>query len=137
MNAFNWSTDGLQNIERSILNGLPYYPQSIEELCKIKPSLVETYNSKVRHYILRDHTRLVLNQFDKYFATQFNEPERAFFRFFLLVHDIGKPKAFQQGNKDDQYSHSKEIVNGIWGKVSNSLYDLSKIQFLLKILIKT
>jgi hypothetical protein len=122
---------GFQNIEESILNGLPYYPQSIEELCKINPSFVETYNSKVRHYILRDHTRLVLNQFDKYFANQFNETERDFFRFFLLVHDIGKPRAFQQGNKDDQYSHSIEIVNGIWGKVSNSPYELSKIQFLL------
>lgn len=50
---------------------------------------------------------------------------------FLLVHDIGKPRAFQLGNKDDQYTHSIEILNGIWGKVSNSHNDLSKIQFLL------
>ncbi|WP_194269525.1 DarT ssDNA thymidine ADP-ribosyltransferase family protein [Oceanihabitans sp. IOP_32] len=107
------------------------YPQSIDELCKLSTSFVETYNTKVRHYILRDHTNLVLNQFDKYFAIQFNEPERAFFRFFLLVHDIGKPRAFQLGNKDDQYTHSIEILNGIWGKVSNSHNDLSKIQFLL------
>ncbi|MHC5202479.1 DarT ssDNA thymidine ADP-ribosyltransferase family protein [Myroides sp. LJL119] len=125
------SANGFQNIEKSNLNGLSYYPQSIDELCKLSPSFVETYNTKVRHYILRDHTNLVLNQFDKYFATQFNEPERAFFRFFLLVHDIGKPRAFQLGNKNDQYTHSIEILNGIWGKVSNSLYDLSKIQFLL------
>lgn len=121
------NANSFQNIEK----GLPSYPQSIEELCKLSPSLVETYNAKVRHYILRDHTNLVLNQFDKYFATQFNKPERAFFRFFLLVHDIGKPRAFQLGNKDDQYTHSIEILNSIWGEVSNSPYDLSKIQFLL------
>lgn len=125
------NANSFQNIEKSNLNGLPSYPQSIDELCKLSPSLVETYNAKVRHYILRDHTNLVLNQFDKYFATQFNEPERAFFKFFLLVHDIGKPRAFQLGNKDDQYTHSIQILNGIWGKVSNSPYDLSKIQFLL------
>ena len=125
------NSNGFQNIEKSNLNGLPSYPQSIDELCKLSHSLVGTYSTKVRHYILRDHTNLVLNQFDKYFANQFNEPERAFFRFFLLVHDIGKPRAFQLGNKDDQYTHSIEILNGIWGKVSNSPYDLSKIQFLL------
>lgn len=107
------------------------YPQSVEELCSQFLELEHVYNSKVRHYILRDHTKLVLNQFDKYFATQFQEPERAFFRFFLLVHDIGKPRSFQQGNKDNQYTHSIEIVNGIWSKVSNSHNDLSKMQFLL------
>jgi hypothetical protein len=125
------NTNGFQDIEKSNLYGLPSYPQSIDELCKLSPSFLDTYNTKVRHYTLRDHTNLVLNQFDKYFATQFYEPERAFFRFFLLVHDIGKPRAFQQGNKDDQYTHSIEILNGIWGKVSNSHNDLSKIQFLL------
>lgn len=112
-------------------SGVKKYPQTIEELCYNFPELSEEYSTKVRHYILRDHTNLVLNQFDKYFATQFNEPERAFFRFFLLVHDIGKPRAFQLGNKDDQYAHSIEIINSIWGEVSNSPYDLLKIQFLL------
>lgn len=125
------NANSFQNIEKSNPNGLPSYPQSIDELCKLSPSLIETYDAKVRHYILRDHTNLVLNQFDKYFATQFNEPERAFFRFFLLVHDIGKPRAFQLGNKDDQYTHSIGILNGIWDDVSNSPYDLLKIQFLL------
>lgn len=112
-------------------SGFKKYPQTIEELCDYFPELSKEYTSKVRHYILRDHTNLVLNQFDKYFEFQFNEPEKAFFRFFLLVHDIGKPRAFQLGNKDDQYTHSIEILNGIWGKVSNSHNDLSKIQFLL------
>ena len=122
---------GENNSEKSNINDLPIYPQTIDELCKLDQSFVDIYNTKVRHYILRDHTNLVLNQFDKYFATQFNEPERAFFRFFLLVHDIGKPRAFQQGNKENQYAHSIEIVNGIWREVSNSQHDLKKIQFLL------
>lgn len=111
--------------------GVKKYPQTIEELCCDFPELSKEYSTKVRHYILRDHTNLVLNQFDKYFATQFNELERAFFRFFLLVHDIGKPRAFQQGNKDDQYAQSIEIVNEMWDKISNSDQELSKIKFLL------
>lgn len=125
------SASGFKDIEKSNLNGLIYYPQSIDKLCLLSPSFVEIYNTRVRHYTLRDHTNLVLNQFDIYFATQFNEPERAFFKFFLLVHDIGKPRAFHLGNKDDQYTYSIEIINGIWDKVSNSYNDLLKIQFLL------
>lgn len=125
------SAIGFKDIEKSNLNCLSYYPQSIDKLCILSPSFVDIYNTRVRHYTLRDHTNLVLNQFDRYFSTQFDEPERALFKFFLLVHDIGKPRAFQLGNKDDQYTHSIEIINGIWDKVSNSYNDLSKIQFLL------
>jgi len=108
------------------------YPQSIEVLCKISPQLIDIYDSKVRHYVLRHHTNLVLNQFDEYFHAQFNDSERAFFRFFLLVHDIGKPQAFKKGNKDNQYVHSLKIIEEIWGKISNSEEDLAKIQFLLE-----
>jgi hypothetical protein len=107
------------------------YPQSIDELCSRLPELVELYNAKVRHYILKNHTNLVLAQFDKYFSHKFAPPELQFFRFVLIIHDVGKPRAFNNGNKNKQYSHSNNIITEIWHQISNSKKDLDIILFLL------
>ncbi|WP_296622588.1 DarT ssDNA thymidine ADP-ribosyltransferase family protein, partial [Marivirga sp.] len=108
------------------------YPQSIEELCDVLPQYITTYDSKVRHYILRDHTNIVLNQFDRYFSNKFNDKERELIRFFLIIHDIGKPQAFNEGNKGLQYDHSIQTVKNIWFKISNSQEDLTKVLLLLE-----
>ncbi|WP_423820193.1 hypothetical protein V5739_07090 [Salinimicrobium sp. TIG7-5_MAKvit] len=108
------------------------YPQSIEEFCNIFPHFRPIYDYKVRHYILRDHTNLVLNQFDKYFSNRFNAKERELIRFFLIIHDIGKPRAFEEGDISIQHDHSIKIIKEFWFKISESQKDLNKVLLLLK-----
>ena len=81
------------------------------------------FETKVRHYILEDHTQLVLNQFHKYFEHKntikdwsrdlFNYYSDDWFKVLLTVHDIGKPKSSVNGNTKRQYEHTLEIIEEI------------------------
>lgn len=84
--------------------------EKIINICKSVPSLEELYNSRVRHYTIREHTIIVLNQFEKYFASNFSAIETEVFRLFLLLHDIGKPIAYKKGNRDNQYAETIRII---------------------------
>jgi O-acetyl-ADP-ribose deacetylase (regulator of RNase III) len=84
---------------------------NIYNICKSVPSLEELYNTRVRHYTLMEHTLYVLKQFETYFANQFSEFDVDSFRMFLLLHDIGKPLAHQQGNRDNQSSETIKIIS--------------------------
>jgi hypothetical protein len=85
--------------------------------------LNDAYRSHVRHYKLFDHTLIVLNQYQKYFAgtdqiinmsqVEFNYKSDDWFKTLLALHDIGKPEAFKHGNKDNQYIHTLEIIHKI------------------------
>jgi hypothetical protein len=108
------------------------FPQSIKSLVTELPEYKPIYETKVRHYKLVDHTNLVLNQFDKYFINSFDEIYCNLFKFFLIIHDIGKPKAFKKGDKNKQYVYSVEIVMTIWEKLSYSQEDLSIVLVLLE-----
>lgn len=81
------------------------------------------FETTIRHYRLDFHTQLVLNQFSNFFGQnntlvnniQFRyfgakEFSNTWFKVFLALHDIGKAKAFKQGNKSLQYKFSKEII---------------------------
>src|SRR5690606_7891806 len=83
----------------------------ILNICKKIPALKELYDSQVRHYTITEHTINVLNQFEKYFASQFSEIEIEMFRLFLLLHDIGKPNSHKKGNRDNQYSETIKIIS--------------------------
>lgn len=71
------------------------------------------YESKVRHYLLERHTLLVMNQFEEYFATAELPIQKNLFRLILALHDIGKPKAFAEGNKSRQHFHTKRILKQV------------------------
>ena len=83
----------------------------ILNICKKVPALKELYDSQVRHYTIKEHTINVINQFERYFASQFSEIEIEIFRLFLLLHDIGKPIAHKKGNRDNQYSETIKIIS--------------------------
>ena len=119
------------DIENNSLSEPGRYPKSIDELCEMHPKYLEVYDSKVRHYKLKEHTNIVLNQFDLYFSNYFDDDEKCFFRFFLILHDIGKPTAFKKGDKSNQHKYSIDIVNDIWNTASYSNDDLVKIKILL------
>lgn len=63
-------------------------------------------------FTLRTHTLLVMECYEKYFA---NLPsvvgqERAWFRLFLALHDIGKPSAIEAGDKDWQHRFTVDVL---------------------------
>ena len=60
-------------------------------------------------YTLKQHTTMVLSQFDKYFSKQPlpAETDINFFRVILTLHDIGKPEAIRNGSKHFQHKYTK------------------------------
>jgi hypothetical protein len=63
-------------------------------------------------YTLGEHTRLVLTQFETYFAPR-SLPQGVtprFFRVFLALHDIGKPISLILGDKKKQHAVSLKII---------------------------
>lgn len=84
----------------------------IEEICLKVPEFRKLYNTRVRHYIIEDHTINVYNQFVKYFSQSFPKNKIEEFTLFLLLHDIGKPISYNNGNRQNQFKDSlKEIDN--------------------------
>ena len=89
-------------------------PQDIISYIKsVNSDLTDTYAQKVRHYVLERHTLLVMSEFEKHFSTVQLPINRNLFRFMLALHDIGKPKAAQFGNKNNQYQYTVEIIDGL------------------------
>jgi len=69
-------------------------------------------------YSIKEHTLMALGQFEKYFASQ-NFPQyfsRGIFRLFLALHDIGKPDAIAQGDKNLQHKFTVPIIRKIFAK---------------------
>jgi ssDNA thymidine ADP-ribosyltransferase, DarT len=90
--------------------------QSVDILNCIKSmdkNLINTYSQKVRHYILEQHTLLVMSEFDKHFSNVELPINRNLFRFMLSLHDIGKPKSIELSNKNNQYQYTVEIINNL------------------------
>jgi O-acetyl-ADP-ribose deacetylase (regulator of RNase III) len=75
------------------------------------PELAELYKTRVRHYTVEAHTLNVLNQFERYFSTHFNEMYIETFRLLLLLHDVGKSVAYKKGNRNCQYSETIDIIS--------------------------
>ena len=71
-------------------------------------------------YTLREHTVMVLTQFQKYFADKLPEGiSRNFFEVVLALHDIGKPQAVIEGHGERQHEYTTNIVRST----------LSRLQF--------
>lgn len=103
----------------------------VGKISTINKEINEWFNSKVRHYKLIDHTKLVCKQFEKYFWVDIWSIDPNLFRVFLVIHDIGKPIAFQKGNKGDQYKYTQEIIKSIWDKLP---FDENELKIVLKLL---
>ena len=99
-----------------ILQPENYSPTALVEL--FEKSFSHEYASGVgvwEGYTLKDHTLMVLRQFEKYFSNK-GIPVRInknFFRVVLALHDIGKPKAISKGDKKKQYQYTKEIIMSV------------------------
>jgi len=61
-------------------------------------------------YSLETHIKLVLTQFDRYFAHRTLTVSKLFFRVFLVLHDLGKPLAVKKGRKDLQHQETLKLI---------------------------
>jgi O-acetyl-ADP-ribose deacetylase (regulator of RNase III) len=86
------------------------YDALIDQLCDRVPKLRPLYAQKVRHYVIRTHTLNVCNQFERYFAPSFAGNDIAFFRKFLVLHDVGKPIAQARGDRSAQHDETTRIL---------------------------
>jgi hypothetical protein len=73
------------------------------------------YNSSIEvweKYTLKEHTLMVLKQFEKYFShrTLPGNIDSGFFRLIIALHDIGVPVAIQEGVRSLEFRHSAEII---------------------------
>jgi hypothetical protein len=93
----------------------------------------ETFTHIIRHYKLESHTVLVCNVFEKHFSTNYSECiSLELFRTLLILHDIGKTKAFIEGNKNKQYEHTKQIIKSLWINLPYSEQELKIVLALLE-----
>lgn len=96
----------------------------IQKIILLDSELDKLYQTKVRHYTLLHHTALVYTQYLKYRWPSLPEKLNDLFKFFLLLHDIGKPIAFEKGNKSNQYKYTQEILRRIWKRTNFSVEEL-------------
>lgn len=116
----------------TILTHIDYYPEEAINLLKMN-GYNDVYSKKIRHYTLESHTLLVCNVFEKYFSQSYSESiSIELFRSLLILHDIGKTDAFTEGNKNNQYWHTKNIIKSLWSKLTFSETDLSILLALLE-----
>ena len=94
----------------------------------IMPKLEELYNTKVRHYIIKQHTLLVCQQFEKYaFELNTKVMNIDLMRLVLAMHDIGKAM-----DRATQHTHSLSLIREFWSKAPFTDYELKLVEVLLK-----
>lgn len=111
-----YSTPYLPKQEKPVIDveNSDLQPKEILDYIKsVGTDLANTYAQKVRHYVLEQHTLLVMGEFEKHFANAPLPISRNLFRIMLALHDIGKPKAMGLGDKNNQYQYTVEIINNL------------------------
>lgn len=94
----------------------------------VMPKLEELYNTKVRHYIVKQHTILVCQQFEKYaFELNTKVMNIDLMRLVLTMHDIGKAI-----NRVTQHTHTLSLIREFWKDTPFTNYELKLVEILLK-----
>ena len=106
-----------------------YSPEEmITALELIMPKLEELYNTRVRHYVVKKHTLLVCEQFEKYVFEFDNKCMNIdLMRLVLAVHDIGKAI-----DRSTQHEHTLSLVRELWENTPFTEYELNLVEVLLK-----
>lgn len=94
----------------------------------VMPKLEELYNKKVRHYIIKQHTLLVCQQFEKYaFELNTKVMNIDLMRLVLAMHDIGKAI-----DRATQHIHTLSLIREFWSETPFTDYELKLVEVLLK-----
>lgn len=106
-----------------------YSPEELITSLEIAlPKLEDLYNTRVRHYVVKKHTMLVCEQFEKYpFSFDSKYMSIDLMRIILAVHDIGKAV-----DRATQHEHTLSLINELWGITPFTEYELKLTEALLK-----
>lgn len=76
-------------------------------------------------YTIREHTLMVLSQFEKYFSINPlpHGVDKNLFRVILALHDIGKPEALHRGRKHEQHTYTTRILNSAFDQLGFDVQD--------------
>jgi hypothetical protein len=88
-----------------------YQPNRLIDYLMRREPFSSSLNSKVRHYVLKEHTLLVCHQFESYFGNFIDISYKPFMRFMLAIHDLGKGKLANNSDTSLQYFNNKNIIN--------------------------
>lgn len=100
---------------RNTLDNPKFNPQALINIFKEIPLFKRLYESDSgvwQRYTIEQHTLMVMRQFEKYFAQNFNSPliSRDDFRVMLAMHDIGKPEVPMTSHQDDEQNFTEMIM---------------------------
>lgn len=106
-----------------------YSPKEmITALELIMPKLEELYNTRVRHYVVKKHTLLVCEQFEKYaFAFDNKCMNMDLMRLVLAIHDIGKAI-----DRSTQHEHTLSLVRELWENTPFTEHEFNLVEVLLR-----
>lgn len=112
---------GLTELTRANLDTVlapdSYSPENLINFLKSKFASEYAADSGVwEGYTLEQHTLMALQQYEKYFAgkSQFPSPmTESLFRVMLALHDIGKPEAVREGDRNRQHEFTRRIMDEI------------------------
>ncbi|MGN8725724.1 hypothetical protein [Segatella copri] len=94
----------------------------------VMPKLEKLYNSKVRHYVVKQHTLLVCRQFEKYaFELNTKVMNIDLMRLVLAMHDIGKAI-----DRATQHIYTQSLIREFWSESPFTDYELKLVEALLK-----
>lgn len=108
-----------------VLKSKDFKPKDLIDALKKTPEFQKLFeaNSGVSEgYTIEQHTEMVMKQFEKYFAGK-DLPggmDADFMRLLLAVHDIGKPRAIEKGDKGAQHEETGPIVRELFAKLGMS-----------------
>jgi len=100
-----------------ILNSKPFRPGKL--IAFLESDYNDLYKADIgvfEGYTLKEHTLMVMNQFEKYYGDKKLPASigRDFFRLLLALHDIGKPDAIKSGDKNRQHEFTIKITRPIF-----------------------
>lgn len=103
----------------------------LKKLTTINKEIGDAFQTKVRHYVLQEHTLIVVRNYYDYFFNSFDIIDTYLFMIFLFLHDIGKPKAFINGDMSKQHIESINIIESIWDKLP---FNQNELKIVVKLL---
>jgi hypothetical protein len=95
----------------SIISKVPFNANELLSYLKNNEYLKTLYETRYRHYLLEEHTLLVIKQFQLYFSAFLPDAEKSFMYLMLAFHDIGKPLSIK--SQQSQYKSTISVIDSL------------------------
>lgn len=109
-----------EEIHRNLFNngGADFDPAALRRQLMVNPILRNLYDrisNPVEGYALKKHTKHVQETFEEFFSHRFGTElaggvSKALMRVLLAVHDMGKPDAIANNQKDQEHAYTWRLV---------------------------